>query len=581
MSFRLLIMVATLLCVAAPTAGAHDNHDHSGVGHGATATDGSPGKAAQVQRTVRVTADDNAFDLKQIEVRAGETVRFMITNIGSNRHEFAIASPVENAEHRAMMRRMPTMKHDDPNVVTVDPGETKALIWRFGQDRDIEFSCNIENHAADGMRGAFRVIAPVAAPIAEPDHDHRAPPAPTHDHGASPMAVEHDAHMPALLGPYGMAREASGTSWQPDSTLVDGLHGQLGDWSTMLHGSVTGVYDRQGGPRGDDKGFSQSMLMGMATRPLGDGRLGLRGMVSLDPFMGKRGYPLLFQTGETADGRTGLVDRQHPHDAFMELATTYSLPVSPTGSVFAYLGLPGEPALGPPTFMHRFSGMGSPEAPLTHHWLDSTHITFGVVTLGTIQDRWKVEGSVFRGREPDQHRWDIEAPSLDSGSFRVSYNPTDDLALQVSYGRLTSPEQLHSGTDENRLIASASYNRRLAERANWQTTFAWGRRDHSPGRTLDGFLLESALLLDDRHTLFGRVERVSNDELFAAPDPRSDRVFTINKLSLGYLHDVRVADHLKLGAGALVSFYDVPKALDSAYGSDPVSFMLFMRAKLY
>ena len=156
MSFRFTLAAAALLSAAAPSAGAHDAH--GGPAHGATATDGMPGKPEQAKRTVRVTADDNAFDLKQIQVRAGETVRFVITNAGSSRHEFAIASPAENAEHRAMMRKMPDMKHDDPNIVTVDPGETKELIWRFGQDRDVEFSCNVENHAEDGMRGSFRVM---------------------------------------------------------------------------------------------------------------------------------------------------------------------------------------------------------------------------------------------------------------------------------------------------------------------------------------------------------------------------------------------------------------------------------------
>src|SRR5207244_1870197 len=122
-------------------------------------------------------------------------------------------------------------------------------------------------------------------------------------------------------------REASGTSWQPESTPHEGVHAMLGDWMGMAHGFVFGIYDRQGGPRGTDKAFSASMLMGMASRPLAGGTLGLRGMMSLDPAMGPSGYPLLLQTGETADGKTPLIDRQHPHDLFMELAATYSHPL--------------------------------------------------------------------------------------------------------------------------------------------------------------------------------------------------------------------------------------------------------------
>src|SRR5581483_9098576 len=144
--------------------------------------------------------------------------------------------------------------------------------------------------------------------------------------------------------------------------------------------------------------------------------------LSLDPLMGKRGYPLLLQTGETADRRTPLIDRQHPHDLFMELAGTYSVPLSEKSSMFVYFGEPGEPALGPPAFMHRFSGEDNPEAPITHHWLDSTHVTFGVATLGYVWNQFKLETSAFRGREPDQFRYDIETPKLDSYSFRASWN---------------------------------------------------------------------------------------------------------------------------------------------------------------
>ena len=164
-------------------------------------------------------------------------------------------------------------------------------------------------------------------------------------------------------------------------------------------------------------------------------------MLSLDPLMGPNGYPLLLQTGETANGVTPLVDRQHPHDLFMELAALYSVPVSKDASTFLYVGYPGEPALGPVTFMHRFSGMDDPEAPLGHHWLDSTHITYGVVTAGFVQGSWKLEGSVFTGREPDQYRWNFDPIRLDSWSSRLSWNPGPNWALQVSYGFIKSPEQ--------------------------------------------------------------------------------------------------------------------------------------------
>jgi len=204
------------------------------------------------------------------------------------------------------------------------------------------------------------------------------------DHGAmSGISHQHGGmEMKGFLGPYAMTREGSGTSWLPDSTPHEGVHAAIGNWMLMGHALINGVYDHQGGPRGGDKAFAGGMLMGMAQRQLGDGTLGFRAMVSPDPFMGPRGYPLLFASGESADGRTTLIDRQHPHELFMELAGSYSYNLSANSSVFLYAGLPGEPALGPSAFMHRTSGADIPEAPLTPHWLDSTHITFGVVTLG-------------------------------------------------------------------------------------------------------------------------------------------------------------------------------------------------------
>jgi hypothetical protein len=386
--------------------------------------------------------------------------------------------------------------------------------------------------------------------------------------------------MPGALGPYSMAREASGTSWQPDATPMEGMHFALGDWTAMAHGYVNGVYDAQGGPRGGDKAYSASMAMLMAARPVGeDGTVQLRAMLSLDPLMGANGYPLLFATGETANGRAPLVDRMHPHDLFMELSASYSLRLSDAGSVFVYGGLPGEPALGPPVFMHRLSGEDIPEAPITHHWLDSTHVTEGVVTAGYIQGDWKIEGSVFRGREPNQYRYDIETPGLDSASARLSYNPDSHWALQVSWGYLHSPEQLAPTVNEKRTTASASYTTSLGD-SLWATTFAWGRKDDRPGRALDGFLLESEFIVAGAHSFFARAERVGEDELFSDVAPGPEPAYTVAKLSVGYVYDMPVAAHLKMGVGGLVSRYAYPGALDRAYGRDPASGMIFARLKV-
>lgn len=402
----------------------------------------------------------------------------------------------------------------------------------------------------------------------------------------NPMPAGHGMQMamPSAFGPYDMRRDGSGTSWQPEATPMGGSHVMGTDWTLMAHGFVNLVHDRQSGPRGDTKTVSQSMLMLMAQRDLSAGTLGLRAMLSLEPTMGRSGYPLLFQTGETADGRDHLVDRQHPHDAFMELSASYSLKWGDDGAAFAYVGVPGEPALGPGAFMHRFSGMRNPEAPLTHHWLDSTHITFGVATLGASRGPFKLEASWFNGREPDEHRWNIELRRFDSWSTRLSFNPTDEWALQVSYGDLKSPEQLDPETRVRRLTASASYQTRLGAHTDWGTTLAWGRNHKSgPAGTtkLPGWLLESTAVLHDRHTVFGRIEQVDNNELFHDGDALHGQAFRVRKLSLGYIHDLPIPGAVRWGVGASVStFFSIPSALQAVYGERPHGVMLFVQGRL-
>jgi hypothetical protein len=319
------------------------------------------------------------------------------------------------------------------------------------------------------------------------------------------------------------------------------------------------------------------MFMFMAQKDLTVGTLGFRSMFSLDPLMGRSGYPLLLQTGETANSQTPLIDRQHPHDAFMELAGTYSISYAVAKSAFIYIGLVGEPALGPPNFMMRWSSMVNPEAPITHHWLDSTHITFGVVTLGCILNDIKFEASAFNGREPDQSRWNIESPKLDSQSARLSYNPNDHWAFQVSYGHIKNPETLQPNVNTNRTTASAIYNQRFGNQNNWQTTLAWGQNANHSGHTLNGYLLESAVNFYLTHTFFGRLEHVQKDELFESPSPLANQVFMVNKLSLGYLYEFPTWYFMKPGIGALIDTYALQNAIQSAYGSRPFSYMLFAR----
>ena len=409
----------------------------------------------------------------------------------------------------------------------------------------------------------------------------------THDDQAADSAMpsmdmketqKPDHAMPGMLGSASMQQEASGTSWQPAVTPMQGIMGMTGGWMTMIHGSANLNYSQQGGPRGADMLYSTNMLMAMASRPLGVGTLGLRGMFSLEPSLGPSGYPLLLQTGESADGKHPLVDRQHPHDLFMELALTYSIPLSDQSAVFAYLGLPGEPALGPPAFMHRFSGADNPAAPLSHHWFDGTHITEGVATLGFMAGDFKADASAFRGREPDQNRWDIEEPRLDSWSGRLSYNPGKKVALQASYGHLTSPEALNPGEDENKFIASAMIAG-SREKIDCETTLGWGRTMHADGGSTNAYFVEWALNYDKTHTLFLRAESVEKDELFENGSAMAGKMFTIGQFTQGYIYDFPAMGHFQCGLGASGTVNYVPEALVSSYGHWPLSYLLFLRLK--
>jgi hypothetical protein len=387
--------------------------------------------------------------------------------------------------------------------------------------------------------------------------------------------------MQGALGPYPMTREGSGTAWQPDSTPHQGIHRMTGDWMTMVHGYIQGVYTHQGSDRGDEKWFGNSMLMVMTQHPWGQGTFGFHTMISLDPATIRHGaYPDLLQSGETADGAHHLTDQQHPHDFLMELAGSYSYPISDQQSVFAYVGYPGEPALGPVAFMHRFSGAEIPEAPITHHWLDSTHITFGVATLGYVWDKLKFETSRFTGREPNQYRWDVDPARFDSYSGRLSFNPAPDWSFQASYGHIVSPEQLKTSVDQNRWTASATYNRPF-HRHNWQSTIAWGQNQNLPGRRLNAYLAETTVQWNQAHSVMVRAERATKDELFPEGDPLEDEAFTVDKIALGYLYDFAHFKHSQIGVGGVGTLALLPSELEPSYGTKrPLSFLFFVRVKL-
>jgi hypothetical protein len=411
-----------------------------------------------------------------------------------------------------------------------------------------------------------------------PGMTHDDKPAPQADHGDMPGmdmgngGADHAMTMHGLLGGYAMSREASGTSWQPEAAPHSGIHLMADDWMVMLHGRVNGIADWQSGPRGASQVFSSSMVMAMAAKDLANGdTLGLKAMLSADPFMGRRGYPLLLASGETADGKTPLVDRQHPHDLLMELAATYSHHLSGSDSLFVYGGYPGEPALGPSAYMHRVSALDDPVTPVAHHWLDSTHITFGVATVGWVHDDLKLEVSQFTGREPDQFRFNFDAARFDSTSARLSWNPGPNWSLQLSGGWLKSPEQLDPKVNERRLTASATYFNRF-DFGSVAATLAFGNKHLSNGVDESAALAEAEFKPDDAWTLFARAESIESDELVPGPAVRG-----AGEVSLGAIHDWRLAEHWKFGLGGLYAFDFAPSSPTASYGGDPHGAMGFIR----
>jgi hypothetical protein len=428
----------------------------------------------------------------------------------------------------------------------------------------------------------------VAMPPAEDkkprDHgsmDHSAMDHAKMDHkGMDHAGMQDDAgghQMSGAFGEYPMTRDGSGTSWIPDEATHGGMHANAGDWMLMGHANLDLVYTDQQGPRGDTKVFAAGMFMGTARRDFGGNTLQFRAMVSPDSLMGKRGYPLLLAAGETADGVDTLVDRQHPHDLFMELSASYSMKVSDNDSVLIYGGLPGEPAFGPPAFMHRPAAAGSPEAPITHHWMDSTHITFGVVTAGWVHDNWKIEASRFRGREPDEKRYDIETGELDSTSVRATWNPTKNWSLQGSWADVTSPEQLEPNVNMTKYAISALYTRKLANEGELSLTGAYARKDSSEGGALDGWLAEAAWKPNADWTVFSRAEAIETDELGAV---HHGPVEDVSRIGVGMVRDFRVSEKTTLGLGVLVNRNMVSGALSPSYAGDPWGGMAFVRLKV-
>jgi len=379
--------------------------------------------------------------------------------------------------------------------------------------------------------------------------------------------------------------QASGTGRNPDAAPMSMLMTSAGRWTLALHAQAFLDRSNDSGPRGGEKTFSTNWMMGTASRPLAGGTLAFRTMLSLEPAtVSQRKYPELFQTGETAFGKQ-LIDGQHPHDFFMELAAEYVHPIG-RATGYLYLAPVGDPAIGPVAFPHRESAMELPQAPIGHHFEDSTHIAYDVITAGVVEGPVTLEASAFHGGEPDENRWNVESGSINSWAARLRIRPARSLDFQLSHAWLTKPERIEPGY-ATRTTASLSYSLQRSLLA-WSTTLAWGhiyKEVHD--RELNAWLAESNLRLFSRNHLTIRAESVDKDELFPHPIltvvPRPAlpvRVFLVEAYTAGYTFDLIRTATSTTGIGANVTRYIFPTILRGFYGAHPHSVIVYLRFRL-
>ncbi len=381
----------------------------------------------------------------------------------------------------------------------------------------------------------------------------------------------------------------AGTTAEPNSTPHDMLMKQRGAWMLMLHGNAFVNSQQQTGPRGSDKVFSTSWFMPMAQRELGPGTLTARAMFSLEPAtITGRQYPELLQVGETAFGNP-IVDGQHPHNFFMELAALYDLKIGEHSLLSFYAAPVGDPAIGPEAFAHRVSAREDTLAPLGHHLQDSTHIAYDVVTVGWAYKVARVEFSGFHGREPGENRWTIEAGNVDSWSTRLTVNPLPNWSGQYSIARLHSPEALFPDEDQLRMTASVTYNRPITRGGdeawgNSATTLLWGRNLTLPGGEIyNSYLAESTLRFLRHNYTWTRIENVDRtNELLNGENPlppgfEEHFLARIQAYTFGYDREFAVIPHISSAIGGQVTLYGKPASLDPIYGDHPAGVLLFVR----
>jgi hypothetical protein len=413
-------------------------------------------------------------------------------------------------------------------------------------------------------------------------HQHHAPP-PKQKEKPQTAPMQHEMHHMEQenSASHFLMGEGAGTATNPSSYSMHMTMKNVGKWNLMTHGYAFLNVIEQSGPRGDDDVFSSNHLMLMAERqPNSKSSVLFRAMLSLEPGTVQDGrYPLLFQTGETAEDRP-IVDGQHPHDLFMELSAQYALQLNENTLVHFYAGLRGDPALGPVAYPHRLSAQELPQAALSHHLQDSSHIADDVLTAGIRYKDIRFEFSGFHGAEPDEDRWDLDQGAIDSWSTRVTFTPTPEWAAQISTGHLNEPEELEEGDIQRTTLAVTNF--RPLQHGSLASSFVWGW-NHKIQEDLNvySYLFETLWQFRNVNYATARFEVVDKEELFVN-DPHSDlahEVFTIKAFTFGYARDFNLIPGFQTGIGANVTFHSIPDELNPVYDSSPKGFLFYLRIR--
>lgn len=366
-----------------------------------------------------------------------------------------------------------------------------------------------------------------------------------------PEPEDHAAHL-------GMTSPASGWTWSVESNVFAG-------------------YNRQDRKFRDFSAWeSQNWIMALAERRAGPWRISAVGGGTLEPFtIDALGSPQAFQTGETYQNAP-LIDYQHPHDLVMHLGAEVGREFAGNREVIVGAALVGGPPIGPPAFMHRTSALENPQVPLSHHQLDATHITHGLVLAALRLGGWRIEGAAFHGQEPDEQRTDLDTGALDSQAVQLAYT-RGGWSAQVSQAWLTRPERL-STYDAERRTASLQYARTSgARRIAWTLALGQNREAHGD---LEALLFETVVRPSRHWAAYARVEWLDKDILDAGFHPigvgHVHRQSRVGAFTLGGVRDLVTGAFGRVGIGADVTAYRVPANLAEAYGR-PLSAHLFVR----